>query len=76
MKEIDEDNIEYQKNLEEAKHFMRCSICYFYFDNAKHVPLGLQCGHTFCSECILKNLKSYECPLCKYDMGDQQNKNM
>ena len=53
--EMDEDKKEYMKNLEEAKHFMECQICYVEFDNAQHIPLGQQCGHTICSTCIRMN---------------------
>ena len=47
-----ENNVEYTKNLDEAKHFMECKICFIDFDNDQHVPLGLQCGHSICSTCI------------------------
>ena len=71
-----ENNVEYTKNLDEAKHFMECKVCYVDFDNDQHVPLGQLCGHTFCSACISQQPLMKKCPLCKAKMGDQQNKNM
>ena len=29
-----------------------CSICCEYFDHKEHLPLLLNCGHTFCKECL------------------------
>ena len=56
VEDTKENNVEYTKNLDEAKHFMECKICYVDFDNDQHVPLGQLCGHTFCSTCIPKIL--------------------
>uniref|UniRef100_A0A3B3ZKQ8 RING-type domain-containing protein n=1 Tax=Periophthalmus magnuspinnatus TaxID=409849 RepID=A0A3B3ZKQ8_9GOBI len=50
---------------------LECSICFSQFNNAFRCPKMLQCGHTFCLECLARmNVKSPEpsallCPLCR-----------
>lgn len=47
---------------------MECNNCYEFFDDQKHLPLNLDCGHTFCKSCILnivKNCSKLECPVCR-----------
>lgn len=35
-------------------------------------PRGLECGHTFCRECVIENCHtSRACPLCKFPLGDR-----
>ena len=44
---------------------LQCSICTEIFQK----PLMVNCGHTFCKNCIVKwierNKKSSKCPLCR-----------
>lgn len=48
-----------------------CMVCYNMFHSKTRVPKSLQCGHTFCQECvqgILKNRRAdntAECPACR-----------
>jgi hypothetical protein len=43
-------------------HYKECSICY---DELKN-KLSLQCGHSFCKECIYRWIvKSGTCPMCR-----------
>ena len=44
---------------------MECSICMCWFDTTKHCLRLLQCGHTFCTECIesLLQTNQLKCPL-------------
>ena len=44
---------------------MECSICMLQYDDIQHCPRLLQCGHTFCTECIdsLLTSKQLKCPL-------------
>lgn len=47
---------------------MECTNCYEFFDEEIHIPLNLECGHTFCKQCIkalLKNSPKLECPMCR-----------
>eukprot|EP00210_Caulerpa_lentillifera_P008876 g8468.t1 len=51
---------------------MECSICReFFTEDGQHVPRILECGHTFCSECLEKLLKEasqrlkLRCPDCR-----------
>uniref|UniRef100_A0A8C6S847 RING-type domain-containing protein n=1 Tax=Neogobius melanostomus TaxID=47308 RepID=A0A8C6S847_9GOBI len=50
---------------------LECAICFSQFNNAYRCPKRLQCGHTFCLECLARmNVKSPEpsavlCPLCR-----------
>ena len=38
------------------EHIFSCKICLDTFDNQTRKPLVLNCGHTFCQECITKSL--------------------
>ena len=45
-----------------------CGICAFNFDEDKHLPRIIPCGHTFCYYCIRKMARRYKykflkCPL-------------
>ncbi len=37
---------------------MKCKLCETPYDTKKHIPKNLQCGHTFCEQCLLKNQTS------------------
>lgn len=59
--------------LEEEREDCECSICY---NDEKENEVILQCGHSFCEECI----KSWEkinktCPLCRKDIKRKKRKN-
>ena len=48
---------------------MECTNCYEFFNEDKNIPLNLECGHTFCKDCIkeiLKNCLKLECPICRH----------
>ena len=44
-----------------------CDICFDDFGEGKRCPRMLQCGHSYCHECIDKFIKSRSscCPKCK-----------
>ncbi|CAL4193181.1 unnamed protein product, partial [Meganyctiphanes norvegica] len=44
-----------------------CEICRYRYDEGHHRPKSLPCGHTFCSECMAKEIKSGQnlCPTCR-----------
>ncbi|XP_026772024.1 RING finger protein 225 [Pangasianodon hypophthalmus] len=50
---------------------LECAVCFSQFDNVFNTPKVLQCGHTFCLECLARiNIKSsqpesLQCPLCR-----------
>lgn len=56
---------------EDACPDLECSICFSQFNNIFRCPKMLQCGHTFCLECLARmNVKStdpeaIQCPLCR-----------
>jgi len=37
---------------------MKCKLCENYYDTKKYIPKNLQCGHTFCEQCLLKKQTS------------------
>ncbi|GMR38160.1 hypothetical protein PMAYCL1PPCAC_08355 [Pristionchus mayeri] len=47
-----------------------CAICTEMFDSVKFIPRVLDCGHTFCEQCIVKDkhfmCNVIECPNCSY----------
>ena len=44
---------------------LECEICYFKFDESDNCPRMLQCGHTYCHECIGKIIEQNSiCPKC------------
>lgn len=46
---------------------MECPSCIEYFDGDRRIPRNLNCGHTFCEECLLKieEQKLTCCPICR-----------
>ncbi|KAI5615243.1 RING finger protein 223-like [Silurus asotus] len=50
---------------------LECAVCFSQFNNVFNTPKVLQCGHTFCMECLARiNIKSsqpdsLQCPLCR-----------
>lgn len=46
---------------------MECGVCYSGFDSGCHLPRNLNCGHTFCTSCLvtLCHGKSISCPECR-----------
>jgi hypothetical protein len=47
---------------------LACPICLERFNETQHSPLILECGHTFCKECIISlqnNKRDLRCPQCK-----------
>ncbi|KAI5086630.1 RING finger protein 223-like, partial [Silurus meridionalis] len=50
---------------------LECAVCFSQFNNVFNTPKVLQCGHTFCLECLARiNIKSsqpdsLQCPLCR-----------
>lgn len=50
-----------------------CNICFEHFNDQNRCPFNLNCGHTFCKECIIKIISKLEkntnctldCPNCK-----------
>lgn len=54
-------------NPESISSYLHCVICQEVFTN----PLRLNCGHTFCSECIKHWFSSrYKCPTCRAKVTD------
>lgn len=62
---------QFETEVELTNPDLECSICFSQFNNAFRCPKVLQCGHTFCLECLARmNVKSSEpgavqCPLCR-----------
>ena len=47
---------------------MECTNCFEFYDEEIHIPLNLDCGHTFCKACIcglIANAIKLECPICR-----------
>ena len=44
-----------------------CGVCFERFDEAKHCPRTLFCGHTYCHTCLasLTKASSVTCPACQ-----------
>src|SRR3954462_831059 len=56
-----------QKSLQFLDTIIRCPICKEYF---KTPTIG-ECGHNYCSFCILKTLAiERNCPICKKNLSD------
>ena len=53
-----------------------CEICQSYFNNNKNIPKMLQCGHTFCCECVMKiqTKKIEKCPFDKKTISLEDDK--
>lgn len=49
------------------RQLFSCKVCFTFYDKVKKMPKMLQCGHTFCDECLCEIMKAskYNCPLCK-----------
>ena len=41
-------------------NFLSCTLCMNKFDTQSHLPLILQCGHTFCSTCISNIIEHFK----------------
>jgi len=54
---------------------MECKICYELYDNQLRKPLILNCGHSFCSDCMdkLRNAPNHLCPVCKEQITQKQS---
>lgn len=51
-------------SFELAENF-KCAICADYFDEPRMLP---DCGHSFCTKCLIevvKNRQQLECPMCR-----------
>ncbi|KAB7500520.1 hypothetical protein Anas_14085, partial [Armadillidium nasatum] len=46
-------------------YILSCPICTFEYKRASVTPLILDCGHTFCSDCIKELETSPTCPNCR-----------
>ncbi|XP_060697259.1 RING finger protein 225-like [Hemiscyllium ocellatum] len=50
---------------------LECAICFSNYNNVFRAPKVLDCGHTFCLECLARmNMKSHvaeaiQCPMCR-----------
>ena len=46
---------------------MDCPSCYEFFDDKDRVPRNLNCGHTFCEQCLIKieQQRLTVCPICR-----------
>ncbi|CAL4213329.1 unnamed protein product, partial [Meganyctiphanes norvegica] len=44
-----------------------CIICFSHYDEKEHRPRSLTCGHTTCTECLIKAIKERprQCPKCR-----------
>ncbi|KAL7638331.1 UNVERIFIED_CONTAM: hypothetical protein RMT77_010900 [Armadillidium vulgare] len=43
-----------------------CEVCFVEFDETNCIPLVLNCGHSFCRQCIIKTLDNVgSCPKCR-----------
>ena len=47
------------------ENLLKCDICNTLFDSSIHIPMVVQCGHTFCKNCLLNVKNSQFCPLDK-----------
>ncbi|XP_067867997.1 RING finger protein 225 [Heterodontus francisci] len=56
---------------EEKSCDLECAICFSNYNNVFRTPKVLDCGHTFCLECLARmNMKSHvseaiQCPMCR-----------
>src|SRR6266536_2272973 len=58
-----------QKSLQSIDMITRCPICKDFFKT----PIIGECGHIYCSFCILKTLAiERNCPVCKKKLSDHQ----
>ena len=52
---------------------MECLSCYEVFDEALHLPLNLECGHTFCRSCVAEitrdSSKLAQCSVCRRNLS-------
>uniref|UniRef100_A0A8C6SJJ4 Tripartite motif containing 65 n=1 Tax=Neogobius melanostomus TaxID=47308 RepID=A0A8C6SJJ4_9GOBI len=60
--------------MESQKHNLDCGICYELFKN----PCTIQCGHSFCQDCITSHWDSqqgrgqiFDCPFCKKEFDSR-----
>ena len=47
---------------------MECPSCYSIYESPKKDPRNLPCGHTYCTECLIKIYeitKYLKCPTCR-----------
>ena len=46
---------------------MDCPSCYEFFDADDRIPRNLNCGHTFCEQCLVKieQQRLTVCPICR-----------
>lgn len=67
---IDENESSLDINqLKELDDFLKCSICYEYFNTC----VITECSHNFCSLCIRKYIQyKTECPICFSELYDSQ----
>lgn len=43
-----------------------CGICALVFNNSSRVPIILECGHSFCKDCLRRKLGPHKhCPYCR-----------
>jgi hypothetical protein len=43
-----------------------CGICALVFNNSSRAPIILECGHSFCKDCLLRKLGPHKhCPYCR-----------
>ena len=62
-------------NLSDDDELPTCGICFNSYDEGKHVPLCLPCGHTMCQQCtddILKCDSQCLCPQCRKPFNKSQ----
>lgn len=52
-----------------AEHAFECGICASTFNNKGRQPLLLECGHTFCKDCLVHRLGPQRCcPYCRQEL--------
>lgn len=58
--------------------FCECPICTEEYDEGTHVPRLLPCQHSFCTECLTKNVRGNKliCSMCKksYNLKKKESK--
>ena len=46
---------------------LSCALCFERYNDKERLPIGLDCGHTFCNGCLIRG-NIVACPTCRTTM--------